>query len=571
MTSAAVADAVPSGHVIVCGLGNVGFRLVQLFARLGERVVVVTLDARERWLREARALGVTLLSGDARDPEVLAQAGVARATVVIAATDGDLVNLEIGLDARRKNPRVRLVLRVFDMNLGRSIEETLGQTRALGSSALAGPRLGWAALGETVLGSFDFAGRALLAARLDVDAASGLAGLDRASAFARGVLVLDRDPHVAPQRLELGSRLTVIAERDRYAELRGRFPRSGRADGADRRQKIGHTLRGIWSNAPRPLRVVFLVLLSLILISVFVFELGMGLSLVDAFYYVVTTVTTTGYGDITPKEAGVPLKLYACLMMGLGSVTMAILYSFATDFVVSERVRAALGRPPPPPGGHVVVVGLGNVGYRTLDELVRTGADVAAVDRDPESEFAVGLRTSRLVVTGDGRLPETLLAAGVPRARAVVSASGDDATNLAVTLAAKRLAPGVRTIARMFDADFAKKVEQGALVDKALSASLVAAPFFAASALHLGMLAAYVDDDDGVLVALRETTPPASWRGKSPSAIAEADRSLPIAAQIADAFIRLDPQTALPDAERLLVLERHVLASEPSSAAGFTP
>jgi len=242
---------------------------------------------------------------------------------------------------------------------------------------------------------------------------------------------------------------------------------------------------------------------------------------------------------------------------------MAILYSFATDFVVSERVRSALGRPPAPPGDHVVVVGLGNVGYRALSELVRTGHEIAAVDRDPENEFIISLSAERRVVTGDGRLEATLRSAGAERARAVVAATGDDAVNLAVALSARRLSPGVRTVVRIFDAAFAQKIEDSALAGRALSASRVAAPFFVASALVDGVLAAYVEP--GRLLVLRQIAIPEAWRERLPAELADL---VPLAVELARAagVERVVDAQLAPQAEKLLFLESRSLTSRKAAS-----
>jgi Trk K+ transport system NAD-binding subunit len=84
--------------VLVCGLGHFGYRAAELLLRLGERVVVVSLGAREEWRRDVEALGATVVLGDARDGRVLERAALAEAKAVLALTDADLVNIEIALD-----------------------------------------------------------------------------------------------------------------------------------------------------------------------------------------------------------------------------------------------------------------------------------------------------------------------------------------------------------------------------------------------------------------------------------------------------------------------------------------
>ncbi|MCX5724630.1 MAG: potassium channel family protein, partial [Nitrospirae bacterium] len=137
--------------------------------------------------------------------------------------------------------------------------------------------------------------------------------------------------------LETGDRLTVVTRKqswDRLAEPAAPHAQVSRSFISLRRwfrdqlnlASLPSFVAQIWKNASAPLRTVFLVLLVLIAISVLVFHLGMDLSPVDSLYFVMTTVTTVGYGDITPRATHTWLKLYACLLMLLGSAFVATLY-----------------------------------------------------------------------------------------------------------------------------------------------------------------------------------------------------------------------------------------------------
>src|SRR6185295_1161751 len=135
-------------------MGDVGYRVVELLHRLGETVVVVTQQALEERRLAAETRGIRVLLGDARNERLLLEAGLSSARAVIAATDQDLVNIEISLDARRCRPDVAIVLRLFDPELARQLEQVLDVRRALGLSSLAAPSFAAAALGESVLASF---------------------------------------------------------------------------------------------------------------------------------------------------------------------------------------------------------------------------------------------------------------------------------------------------------------------------------------------------------------------------------------------------------------------------------
>ena len=259
--------------------------------------------------------------------------------------------------------------------------------------------------------------------------------------------------------------------------------------------------------------------------SVVVFRYGMGLSLIDAIYFMVTTLTTTGYGDISVKDQAVWLKVYCSLMMLLGSATIATVYSLITDWIVTARVRQLLGGVPVPESGHVLVAGLGNVGFRVVEELRKAGAQVVVLERNRESPFVGGMEQGVPVVIGDARLVSVLEQAKVHGARSILAVTGDDAVNLSICLTAKEMSPKTRTVVRLFDAEFARKVEESPLIDAALGASRIAAPKFVASALYPGVLKALLDGDSlcillagGEELDLRpEDRPQVVWQGGKPA------------------------------------------------------
>ncbi|MEB3223266.1 MAG: NAD-binding protein [Candidatus Sericytochromatia bacterium] len=137
---------------------------------------------------------------------------------------------------------------------------------------------------------------------------------------------------------------------------------------------------------------------------------------------------------------------------------------------------------------HVVVCGLGHVGYRTAEQLLESHVECVGIEV-AESAFCRDLIARGVpVVVGDTRQPETLLAAGVARARAIVVATDNDVVNIETALVARELAPGIRTVVRLFDQRLARKVERLGEIDAAFSTSELAAPVFAASALSQRVL-----------------------------------------------------------------------------------
>ncbi len=447
---------------LVCGLGQVGYRICQLLLRLGEKVEVISNEAREEWVSELQALGVKVHLGDARNSQILIDAGIREAASLTAVTGEDLINIEIGLDAKTLCPDLPVVLRIFDETLGDRLEETLKLRKAIGRSSLAAPVFASAVMKKGVQGTFS----------------------------------VDGQPFV----IEEDGLLTAIVQEDRPGHPL-------------QRKTIWNNLISAWKESTLPFGKMALFLLIVMALSAVIFSYGMELSAIDAVYFITTTVTTVGYGDITPASG--PLKLYACILMLLGSATIAAMYSWITDFIVTSKFQQLFGKTATPEKDHVVLVGLGNIGYRIAEELKRLGIELVALDKNPGA-LAETVRSFAPVIAGDGRTPETLEKAGIQSARAIIAATSDDATNLTAALVSRGLNPGIRTVARIFDAEFAEKIQKPLKLDVAYSASQIAAPTFVASALYENVVGAFVLHETKLLIFTHKKVKE-EWVGRTPS------------------------------------------------------
>ena len=134
------------GHVIVCGLGKLGYRVILELREFGREVVGIELNPDGRFVERIQALNVPVILADARREENLAKAGVAHADAIIPCTDDELTNLDIALDAREMNPPIKVVMRLFDPDLARRVEKGFGIHTAFSASAIAAPLFATAAM-----------------------------------------------------------------------------------------------------------------------------------------------------------------------------------------------------------------------------------------------------------------------------------------------------------------------------------------------------------------------------------------------------------------------------------------
>lgn len=213
-------------HVIVCGAGRIGYRVASELLALGHELVVVDRSETAAFVSTLRDLGVPVLVDDIRSPKALHRCNVAAAAAIVCATDDDLANLNVALDARRLNARIRVVIRLFDDDLAAKVREGFG-AEALSSSGLAAPAMALAAVDPRILHSFRVGPHLMVLSRFAVGpplAGSRVAELrDR---FGGLTLALQRGgdaERLHPEGstvLEPGDALTIQASYPDYVALR---------------------------------------------------------------------------------------------------------------------------------------------------------------------------------------------------------------------------------------------------------------------------------------------------------------------------------------------------------------
>ena len=248
-------------------------------------------------------------------------------------------------------------------------------------------------------------------------------------------------------------------------------------------------------------------LAGLALISALYFELTAGLTPLDALAYAVTLLTGASLvTSLDPTTAPATLKVYAIGLSLVGAALVAVVYALITDALIRSRLMQTLGRRTVPSSisGHVIVCGLGTIGYRVVQGLLARGATVVAVETDENGRFVAPARSLGIpVVIGDARQREVLEQVGLGRCRALVAATSDDLVNLAAALNARALRPDLRVVVRLFDPDFAVRVQQRFAIRFTRSVSHLAAPAFATAALGSEVLATIPVGDRRVILFAR--------------------------------------------------------------------
>jgi Trk K+ transport system NAD-binding subunit len=228
------------------------------------------------------------------------------------------------------------------------------------------------------------------------------------------------------------------------------------------------------------------------------------MSWIDALYFTIETITTTGYGDFSFAHQQTWLRLFAAMLMFGGATTIALLVAFIADVLLSRRFVFASARPRIRHlRNHVIVVGLSALGMRVIADLVEAGHDVAVIEINEDNRFLSAARELDIpVIFGDATLVQTLEAARVGRARAVAILTRDDMINIETGIVlAEMLGPRVlpkinrraevSVVLRVYDRALGLAVAQRFGFENVRSSVALAAPWFIGAAMGVEVLGTF--------------------------------------------------------------------------------
>ena len=209
--------------------------------------------------------------------------------------------------------------------------------------------------------------------------------------------------------------------------------------------------------------------------AVLYFRHAMDVSWIDAVYFVVVTVATVGYGDIHLKDQGTTTKLVGIGLILCSTVFIWMIFSLTIDSIIRRRVQSSLGRRKYSHRNHVIICGLGRLGYFLAEGLLERGEQVIIIEKDESSGKVQHFRSRGAdVYLGDARLPRVLQDVNVGKAKALYSVIDNDYANLEIGLNARSIAPDMRLILRIFDRSMSEKLRENLDIHLTLSMTAIA-------------------------------------------------------------------------------------------------
>lgn len=172
-------------------------------------------------------------------------------------------------------------------------------------------------------------------------------------------------------------------------------------------------------------------------------------TLLDSFFFTLVTVTTIGYGNITPQTLAGKILDIGVILTGVGAALGAIQTLF--EVVVKRKIREVLKLPERAVDmkNHFIVCGYGKVGKALARSLQGENLPYVVIETD-HSRVAEMVADAIPVVEGDARKEDVLKRAGIMTAKHLM-ASLDDSANVFVTLTAKMLNPSLQVICKIED------------------------------------------------------------------------------------------------------------------------
>lgn len=166
----------PRGHVVVGGLGSVGTEVARRLHERGFSVVAIERDGDKPGVQTAHGLGIPVIIGNVGNDQILYEAGLSRCRALVAVTNDDVANLQAGLNARERNPGVRIVLRLFDHELAEKVQSRLELGTSRSVSALAAPAFAHTLLRRRIDATVPAGRRVLLVTEVPVEPGSSADG-----------------------------------------------------------------------------------------------------------------------------------------------------------------------------------------------------------------------------------------------------------------------------------------------------------------------------------------------------------------------------------------------------------
>jgi Trk K+ transport system NAD-binding subunit len=183
-------------HIVLVGLGHLGFRVATQLHEMDQRVVAIELSPSADLVASVRSLDIPVIPGDGTKEDMLEAAGIRRARAILLCTQNDSLNLQMAVKARGINPIIHVVIRIFDDDFAAALQTQFGFS-AISATGMAAPVFAAAASGANITPPIMFEGTPLCFGTMVFAACAPVIGAN--------LHALERQYHVSVVMLRRGS------------------------------------------------------------------------------------------------------------------------------------------------------------------------------------------------------------------------------------------------------------------------------------------------------------------------------------------------------------------------------
>ncbi len=473
-----------AGHAVVMMWKHTDERTARLFTHETDRLAEEFGDA------------FTFLNEDPGEPFALQHAGLRsveeapnQSFCVVAVAQDDRMNLRVALSARDINDKARVTLRQFNPLLGHKIQEGLRYNcTAISPAAHAAATYAASSVDPACFYALPFPTLESMVARVahrreqgidpnsvtdDGSALFGFSDRDAEKFGIAGMTVIEAEQALGVRIVSINGVApflchgdeehpnteliaTSLAKTDRlvaFGPVRnlknaGRRAQT-RQDKAERRPLRVHwnDFLAAFRRSEPILRTALMTSVGLYVAFVIYFSIAMRWNVPATMYYVLTTMTTVGYGDVSPCNGcargpqallDVASLFVAMGVMLAGLMTFAIFTASVTSGLNAAAIRRIRGLRQIHRKGHVIVCGAGNVGSLVIDYLRELDEHVVVVEKNPDGLLIEMARDQQIdLLTGDATNDETITFCAPEKAKSLVGVTNSDTANLEAALGAR--------------------------------------------------------------------------------------------------------------------------------------
>ena len=326
--------------------------------------------------------------------------------------------------------------------------------------------------------------------------------------------------------------------------------------------------------------LLLLIVVMLAAVAVYMWFGGPEVTLLNAFYMAVITVSTVGYSEVVDTHAHPELRLFNIFFILVGIGIMLYVFSASTAFIVEGELnhlfwRRKMQKLIRDMNNHLIICGAGETGTYLVKELLKTGNLFVVIDHDEGRLERISQLGEVPVLKGEGGDEEVLTAAKIQNARGLASVLPEDKDNLLITVTARLLNPNLRIVARCAESRMIEKLlRHGA--NAAISPNMIGGLRLASELIRPGVVS-FLDlmlrDQSGTLrVEEISVVEGSSWIGKKLKDLNLHGRHdlLPLAVRKSDGSVKFNPrdETVMASGDTIVVMGDVANAWKARDAAG---